>query len=177
VADIGHNRLAALAAEVRALQAGIRRQSEQTARDVIEAGRQLIEAKALLPHGEWLAWLRDHVGLSPRTASRYMHIARSGFEIGHLADLALGVADPTPIAADIRRYGAAAWNEFVDVGRELLAIRDEIGSPELFANFVADTFGWHGPEAEQYIAIAHADATGDHSAKLPLSRSALIVRE
>jgi Protein of unknown function (DUF3102) len=157
----GHNRLAALAAEVRALQAGIRRQSEQVARDVIEAGRQLMEAKELLAHGEWLPWLREHAGISPRTASRYMQVARSQLDIGQLADLALGVSEQSTARAEaIRGHVADAREYLVELGRELTEIRDEIGDSERFAHFVADEFGWHGPEADQFMALAGAADAG-----------------
>jgi Protein of unknown function (DUF3102) len=58
----------------------------------IQAGSKLIEAKALLPHGEWLPWLRDHVGISDRRASDYMRLARSGLQIGSAADLSIRAA-------------------------------------------------------------------------------------
>lgn len=48
----------------------------QTATGAIEIGKRLIEAKALLPHGEWLNWLKDEAGLSPSSASRFMRIAK-----------------------------------------------------------------------------------------------------
>jgi protein gp37 len=41
----------------------------------IMAGTKLIEAKALLRHGEWLPWLRDHVEMSERVAQYYMQLA------------------------------------------------------------------------------------------------------
>ena len=34
----------------------------------IEAGRKLIEAKALLRHGQWLPWLHKHVEMTERVA-------------------------------------------------------------------------------------------------------------
>jgi hypothetical protein len=42
----------------------------------IEAGQKLIEAKAMLDHGEWLPWLRK-LGISPRTAQGHMALARN----------------------------------------------------------------------------------------------------
>jgi len=40
------------------------------------AGRLLVTAKKQLSsHGDWLPWLRDHCGLSPRTAQGYMKLA------------------------------------------------------------------------------------------------------
>jgi hypothetical protein len=89
---VGHNRLATLAASIRALDAAIRRSAEQIAREAVEAGKLLIEAKGLLRHGEWLPWLREHVAMSERTATRYMRLARSGLEIGHVADLGIAAA-------------------------------------------------------------------------------------
>lgn len=48
---------------------------QQTAQNIIEIGRRLIEAKQKLPHGEWTVWLRDSVEFSQRTASNLMNIA------------------------------------------------------------------------------------------------------
>ena len=64
----GDNRLAALAADIKALEARIRRTAEEIATDAIDAGHKLIEAKAALKHGAWLPWLRQHCAMSERTA-------------------------------------------------------------------------------------------------------------
>jgi hypothetical protein len=40
-----------------------------------QAGDQLIEAKALLPHGGWLSWLAENCEVSPRQAQRYIKVA------------------------------------------------------------------------------------------------------
>ena len=42
---------------------------------ILEIGRRLIEAKAQLPHGEWLPWLEGQVGFSTVTAQRFMRLA------------------------------------------------------------------------------------------------------
>ena len=46
----------------------------------LAAGRALLEAKELVPHGQWQAWLYANLpGISVRTAQRYMLAAeRSG---------------------------------------------------------------------------------------------------
>lgn len=41
---------------------------------VIEIGRRLVEAKAVLPHGEWSTWLQEEVDFSQSTANNYMKI-------------------------------------------------------------------------------------------------------
>ncbi|MBR6603070.1 MAG: DUF3102 domain-containing protein [Clostridia bacterium] len=40
----------------------------------IEIGRRLCEAKSVLPHGEWGAWLRDEVNFSQSTANNFMKL-------------------------------------------------------------------------------------------------------
>jgi hypothetical protein len=42
----------------------------------IRAGELLIEARALVPHGEWLPWLAGNFAGSERTAQGYMRVAR-----------------------------------------------------------------------------------------------------
>lgn len=41
----------------------------------VEIGRRLIEAKAMLPHGEWKGWLEGNVRYSERTAQNMMQLA------------------------------------------------------------------------------------------------------
>ena len=56
-----------IAAEVRALTATV-------LTNVIEIGRRFAEAKALLPHGEFGAWLENSTGYSQRTANNFMRL-------------------------------------------------------------------------------------------------------
>jgi hypothetical protein len=46
------------------------------------AGRLLTEAKAAMPHGEWLSWLTANCSASQRTAQAYMRVAKGFAEIG-----------------------------------------------------------------------------------------------
>jgi hypothetical protein len=46
-----------------------------------ECGRLLVEAKALVEHGEWLPWLEAHTEVSPRQCQRYMRLAENWAEI------------------------------------------------------------------------------------------------
>lgn len=54
---------------------------------IITIGQRLIEAKALLPHGEWLPWLEDRVEFSERAARRFMQLSREWTNRPALANL------------------------------------------------------------------------------------------
>ena len=54
---------------------------------ILSIGRCLIEAKNMLPHGEWLPWLTEKVEFSPRTAQNFMRLAREWSNTQTLADL------------------------------------------------------------------------------------------
>ena len=47
----------------------------QTAQNIIEVGKRLIQAKELVAHGEWLNWLDGNFGMTVRTADRFMKCA------------------------------------------------------------------------------------------------------
>lgn len=59
----------------------------QTAQNIIEIGKRLIEAKQQLQHGEWLPWLRDKVQFTERSAQNFMRIAQEFSNTKTLADL------------------------------------------------------------------------------------------
>lgn len=54
----------------------IRARLTEAVEAVLDVGRMLIEAKKTLPHGELQAMTREDLGWSPRTAQRFMAIAR-----------------------------------------------------------------------------------------------------
>lgn len=54
---------------------------------ILGIGQRLIEAKAMLPHGEWLPWLEERVEFSERTARNFMRLAREWTNRQALADL------------------------------------------------------------------------------------------
>jgi hypothetical protein len=71
----GSNRLPALAARIKAEHEACDTAMKRGLQHAVAAGRMLIEAKALLKHGQWLLWLRDHCQISERSAQRYMEVA------------------------------------------------------------------------------------------------------
>lgn len=54
---------------------------------ILTIGRCLIEAKDMLPHGEWLPWLNEKAEFSERTARNFMRLAREWTNRQALADL------------------------------------------------------------------------------------------
>lgn len=54
---------------------------------ILGIGRCLIEAKELLPHGEWLPWLTEQVEFTERQAQRFMRLAREWSNPTALSDL------------------------------------------------------------------------------------------
>ena len=54
---------------------------------ILGIGQRLIEAKSLLPHGEWLPWLTEQVQFSERSAQNFMKLARQWSNPQALADL------------------------------------------------------------------------------------------
>lgn len=85
----GDNRLSVLAEEIRAAHAGVQTAAQQAAEYAIAAGKALIEAKALVKHGEWLPWLKANCGFAERTAQLYMRIAEKGLPTDVIAALGL----------------------------------------------------------------------------------------
>ena len=77
----GDNSLPDLAARIRAEHRAAAASLGDAVRHATAAGELLIEAKALVRHGQWLPWLRDHCSLSERTCQLYMRVAKNRAEI------------------------------------------------------------------------------------------------
>lgn len=60
-----------IAAEINVIKAQAR---EVVCRSAIEIGRRLYEAKSIVPHGGWGAWLAENVDYSERTAQNLMRV-------------------------------------------------------------------------------------------------------
>ena len=70
------NRLPVLAGEINRAHKAAREAAQTSLERAIEAGERLIEAKALVAHGQWLPWLKELCDLSERSAQVYMRLAR-----------------------------------------------------------------------------------------------------
>ena len=86
------NRLPILAAEIKLAHLGVRDAARTAAQHAIDAGERLIEAKALVAHGQWLPWLKEHCEISERSAQLYMKIVRLGFKSETVADIGIKAA-------------------------------------------------------------------------------------
>ena len=60
---------------------------QQAGTAILEIGHRLIEAKKVLPHGEWLPWLENQVEFSERAAQNLMKLSREWTNPQALADL------------------------------------------------------------------------------------------
>lgn len=70
----GQRSLATVTAEIRAYQDAARRMAVEYS---IEIGRRLVEAKDMVSHGEWGAYLREELGFSQSTANNHMNMFRA----------------------------------------------------------------------------------------------------
>lgn len=62
---------------------------QQTAQNIIEIGKRLIQAKEMVPHGEWENWLKNEVDFSYRHAVRLMQTAREFANMPTLAGMSV----------------------------------------------------------------------------------------
>ena len=95
--------------KVKARVEGFRRAYERTLEEAWKLGEALREAKEKIPHGLWLPWLEDEIGLPPRSAQRFMQFHKAYPEmrhVSHFASLAAAMRDlpPKPKPADGNRH-------------------------------------------------------------------------
>ena len=69
----------------------VRYYARRSAGDMLELGKALTEAKALVPHGEWTGYLKENAGMEARTAQNFMQAYRKwGTEGERVAGLSIG---------------------------------------------------------------------------------------
>jgi hypothetical protein len=68
--------LADLAVRIKAEHEAAASAMQRSVEHAINVGELLIQAKALLKHGQWLPWLEEHCAMPERTAQFYMRVAR-----------------------------------------------------------------------------------------------------
>jgi Protein of unknown function (DUF3102) len=81
----------------------------------VAAGEALAKAKAQLPHGDWLPWLRANVDFSERTARRYMTIAANRTRVADMDSVCgalSALAGPRPASSAYREEMAELSRAF-----------------------------------------------------------------
>ena len=79
--DLAHR----IKAEHQAVVGTVRRSLEHA----IAAGELLAEAKGLLRHGQWMAWVKKYCGIPHRTVNLYLRLASHKEQIGNVANLSI----------------------------------------------------------------------------------------
>lgn len=98
---------ATIAGEINAIKQEVR---ETAIRGTIEIGKRLIEAKSLVPYGQWGKWLEENVDYSERTAQDAMRIA---MEYGKRETQALAEIQNTTQAVLLLALSSAERDRFV----------------------------------------------------------------
>jgi hypothetical protein len=71
------NLLTDLAARIRAEHEATSAALKSGVRHAMAAGDLLLEARQQVPHGQWLAWIKENCELSERTAQLYIRLAKT----------------------------------------------------------------------------------------------------
>ena len=67
---------AALVEELRSIAERVRARLTRTVEDMFVIGSELLHAKTLLDHGEFVPWVEEQIGLDRRLAQHWMNVAR-----------------------------------------------------------------------------------------------------
>lgn len=95
------------------LASRFRSHNRRSAEAKLEGARTLLEAREIAQHGQWASFVED-AGISPRTASRLIRLARAGVKSADMADLSEeGCETVIREALEITRIGA----EYADADR------------------------------------------------------------
>lgn len=133
---------------------------------ILGIGQRLLEAKAILPHGEWLPWLTEQVEFSERQAQRFMKLAQEWANPTALSDLGATKALALLALPPEERQKFLSENHIVD-GEEKSVI--DMTSRELEKAVKERDEALHAAEAARAAA-----ETADHSrAKMEADMTAL----
>lgn len=159
------NRLTHLKATARSAHKAVLCYKAVAAIQALKAGAALSEAKSLVKHGGWAAWL-DESGIPERTAQRYMALLRGGLKSAIVADLGISrAAELASLGArlwpkaeqilhvegiDEDHHAEALWH-LIDQGRTEYTVRHAIGKePAIVLRYPAVSMPW-------LLGLFHAD--------------------
>ncbi len=112
--------------DIEAVTCEILHLKQELARNIVDIGLRLIEAKEMLSHGEWLPWLKENVCFSETTAQSYMKVAKEFPNPQLVGDLGVRKALTLLALPSAEREDFLAENNVIDMtSRELeKAIRE-----------------------------------------------------
>ncbi len=112
--------------DIEAVTCEILHLKQELARNIVDIGLRLIEAKGMLSHGEWLPWLKENVCFSETTAQSYMKVAKEFPNPQLVGDLGVRKALTLLALPSGERENFVAENNVIDMtSRELeKAIRE-----------------------------------------------------
>jgi hypothetical protein len=118
------------AASARAAAERIRGRMQLAAESIIEVGRELIEQKKALGHGNFLPWIEAEFGMSRQTADNLVHVANVYGDklpsISNLAPTALYALAAPSTPPEVREQ----VEERAAKGEKVTAVRNEpLGPP------------------------------------------------
>lgn len=100
------------AASARAAAERIRGRMQLAAESIIEVGRELIEQKKALGHGNFLPWIKAEFGMSRQTADNFVHVAtRFGDKLPTISNL--GATALYALAAQSTPNRCAPYHHFI----------------------------------------------------------------
>lgn len=88
----GSNRLPILAVAIKDAHKEAAAALQTASERALAAGEMMVEAKGLVGHGRWRSWLKS-LGISERSAQRYMMLHRAGLKPAIVADLGFARAE------------------------------------------------------------------------------------
>jgi hypothetical protein len=126
-----------------------------------ECGRLLLQAKELVPHGDWVAWLEANTETDERQSQKYMRLAKhwpelekrtGGSYLGGINETLKLIAKPKPINDDEerdRKECVALYQKVCEAEREA----SEAGErPNTGCNYdPADPRGWYKDEDTKIV--------------------------
>lgn len=104
----------------------------------LECGRLLIQAKAALPHGQWLPWLEANTTISARQSQNYMRLHRHRDELeaaNAQRDSHLPIRDALALLAGPRTGRRTIFDEILELGGKLRPMGLELPKGLPFENW------------------------------------------
>jgi hypothetical protein len=172
--EIERRRLPALADEIAEHALAAEKAWRDALGHAIAAGKKLHEAKALVKHGEWGAWLAENFPGSDRTARLYMRLATHSARVADLPTVRDAVAQlAAPKQREAVTDDAATDDDDAferEVAKRVAALRERTGGTptnEHVANAqlhltVAQLYEERGADAALALAAAYAHLGDEH---------------